>query len=52
MDGDAPHRWLRESLVEAARRAAPDVHAGARKRLGAAEDHAGGPRRKERRHGR
>lgn len=32
-DRDAAHRWLRERLVESARRAAPEVHPGARRRL-------------------
>ncbi len=49
MDGDAPHRWLRECFVEAARRAAPGAHAGARTRLGRAADPAARVRRKERR---
>jgi DNA-binding transcriptional LysR family regulator len=51
MDGDAAHRWLRETVLEAARIAAPGRHAGARKRLSASEGGAR-PSRKERRRGR
>jgi DNA-binding transcriptional LysR family regulator len=33
VDGDAGHRWLRDALLRAAREAAGDVHAEARRRL-------------------
>jgi DNA-binding transcriptional LysR family regulator len=45
MDGDAAHRWLREAMVGAARKAAPGSHPGARARLAAGEGNVP-PRRK------
>jgi DNA-binding transcriptional LysR family regulator len=51
MDGDAAHRWVRGCFLEAARRAASGVHAGARTRLGETEEAARASHRKERTRG-
>lgn len=48
-EGDAAHRWLREALVRAAKRAASDVHPAPRTRLDATDPTSGQTRKRPRR---